>query len=61
MTPPSPHTQFDDRKPLVIGCVMALAAVAVLGSAFLLGAWSVLRGQSPNSSAPPPETPAAHP
>lgn len=56
-TPP----EFDDRKPLAWGCIMVLVAGAILGSAFLLGAWSVLKQQSPNSSALPAEMPAAHP
>ena len=57
----APTPEFDDRKPLAIGCLIALVAVAVLSFAFLLGAWSVLQEQNPNASAPPAKTPAAHP
>jgi hypothetical protein len=59
--PGPPPPEFDDRQPLAIGCLIALVAAAVLGSAFLLGAWSALRGPQTNVSAPPAETPAARP
>ncbi|MDX6767138.1 MAG: hypothetical protein SFU85_10130 [Candidatus Methylacidiphilales bacterium] len=33
--------------PLVYGCLVLAIAALVLGGAFLVGAWSVLQGQSP--------------
>lgn len=52
MNPPAPPPpDFDDRRPLVIGCLIALVAVIMLGSAFFLGAWSVLQEQK---QTPPP-------
>jgi hypothetical protein len=60
-TPTPSPPEFDDRQPLAIGCLIALVAAAVLGSAFLLGAWSALQESKSNASAPPPERPAARP
>jgi hypothetical protein len=51
-SPPSPGDSFDDRKPLLLGCAIALVVVGILGAAFLLGAYSVL--QAPAETSQPP-------
>lgn len=50
--PPQPPGEgFDDRRPLVFGCVLFAVIILVLGGAFALGAWSVW---TQGGAAPPP-------